>query len=235
MKKVLIISLTALIISGNIMCSKPEWQPAEGPLSTRWAGEVNPEKVLPEYPRPQKVREEWMNLNGLWDIAFSQDKDKPLPQKDSLRQILVPFPIESALSGIKRQEKNAWYQRKFKIPEQWTGKRILLHFGAVDWESNIYINGRKIGSHKGGYDPFYFDITDALKENGRQDLVVSVFDPADKGKQARGKQVNEPRGIWYTPTTGIWQTVWLEPVNETSIEDMIIIPDIDNERLICKK
>lgn len=211
-----------------------DWRPAAGPLMTRWAKEVTPEKVHPEYPRPQLIREKWMNLNGLWDYAVlpaAVGQASRLPEKWD-GQILVPFPIESALSGVmKRVEPTdrLWYHRTFKAPDLKDGRRLLLHFGAVDWKCEVLVNGKKVGDHTGGYDPFTFDVTDALdKSKPEQELVVSVNDPADANWQPRGKQVVLPKGIWYTPTTGIWQTVWLEEVPAASIESMEAVPDIDS-------
>ncbi|HID23795.1 MAG TPA: glycoside hydrolase family 2, partial [Planctomycetaceae bacterium] len=196
-------------------------------LFTRWTSQVRPETVHPEYPRPQMVREAWRNLNGLWDYAVVAT-DAPQPSKFD-GKILVPFPIESALSGVgKRLDETSrlWYRRSFVVPKDWNGKRILLHFGAVDWDATVWVNGKQVGSHRGGYDPFRFDITDALKPGGSQELVVAVWDPTADG-QAKGKQVRKPRGIWYTPSSGIWQTVWLEPVAATHLETLRIVPLFD--------
>jgi beta-galactosidase/beta-glucuronidase len=176
------------------------------------------------------VRKNWMNLNGPWEYAVvGKDEQQP---KTYDGQILVPFPVESTLSGVIQavgEDKRLWYRRTFEIPAKWKYERILLHFGAVDWETTIWVNGRKLGSHRGGYDAFTFDITDALREKGEQEIVLSVWDPADAGYQPRGKQVKEPKGIWYTSVTGIWQTVWLEPVSSAYIKSLRIVPDIDAE------
>jgi len=204
------------------------YKPADGPLLTRWAKDVSPEYALPEYPRPQMVRTEWLNLNGLWDYAI-KPKDQPQPAEFD-GQILVPYPVESALSGVMKPvgpENRLWYRRTFEIPKKWNDKRVLLHFGAVDWDATVWLNGKKLGNHRGGYDPFTFDVTDVLKEGAKQEIIVSVWDPTDTGWQARGKQVNKPGGIMYTAVTGIWQTVWLEPVPQTYIESLSIVPDID--------
>jgi hypothetical protein len=204
------------------------WKPAEGPLKTRWAKDVSPEKALPEYPRPQMVRRDWLNLNGLWDYAI-RPKEEGKPEAFD-GKILVPFPVESALSGVMKMvgEKNRlWYRRTFEVPAGWAGKRVLLHFGAVDWEAAVSLNGKELGTHRGGYDGFGFDLTDALKAGGAQELVLSVWDPSDGGSQPRGKQVRKPGGIFYVPATGIWQTAWLEPVPEARIERLVLVPDVD--------
>ena len=201
-------------------------------IKTVWAEKVDPLNPLPEYPRPQMVRSEWKNLNGLWDYAVTPASDK-IPQ--TLQgKILVPFAPESALSGVNKPVGPGnvlWYRTKFTIPSTFKKKTILLHFGAVDWLSDIYINGVKVGSHQGGYDPFYFDITGFLKGSGLQILELRVADPVDNGPQPRGKQVLKPGGIWYTSVTGIWQTVWLEAVPSTYISSTKQVPDIDKQLL----
>lgn len=206
-----------------------DWKPAPAPLMTKWGKKVTPENAWREYPRPQLVRKDWQNLNGLWDYTIT-DKGAARPEKWG-GQILVPFGIESALSGVGKhvtKDQNLWYSRTFEVPagEGWKGKRILLHFEAVDWEATVFVNGKELGTHKGGSDPFSFDTTDALKE-GKNELVVRVWDPTDAGAQPRGKQVSKPGGIWYTPVTGIWQTVWLEPVNKSHITSVRFTPDLD--------
>jgi hypothetical protein len=195
-----------------------EWQPAAGPLMTRWAKDVSPEKVLPEYPRPQMVRKDWLNLNGLWDLKLGDG---------TAARILVPYPVESALSGVMKHSDRLTYRRNFEIPKSWNGQRVLLHFGAVDWEAKVSLNGKELGVHRGGYDAFSFDVTAALKAEGAQEITVEVFDPTDLGGQPRGKQKLKPGGIMYTPSSGIWQTVWLEPVAEMHIESLKIVPDVD--------
>jgi len=199
-------------------------------MLSRWAGEVSPKNVLPEYPRPMMVRDNWLNLNGLWDYAIVGRDDKYPVQFDG--KILVPFPAESALSGVGKkvtESNRLWYHSTFKMPKSWAGSRVLLHFGAVDWETTVYVNDKQIGSHRGGYDSFTFDITDALNQTGPQEITVAVWDPTDEGHQPRGKQILEPHGFWYTAVTGIWQTVWLEPVPTNHIENIEITPDIDAE------
>ena len=215
--------------------SELPWRPVEGRLKTRWAKNITPENVLQEYPRPQMKRKEWLNLNGLWEYALCQVSNKQPDEYEG--GILVPFPVESALSGVGKpvgKEKRLWYRRFFEVPRRWKRRHILLNFEAVDWEATVWVNGKKMGTHKGGYDPFSFDITSALKKRGSQQLVVSVWDPTDEGTQPRGKQVMKPRGIWYTAVTGIWQTVWLEPAAETHISALRIIPDIDSEEVRIK-
>ena len=208
------------------------YRPVEGTMMTRWAGHINPEKVLPEYPRPQMVRSDWCNLNGLWDYAIV-DKTRPMPGQFQ-GKILVPFAVESALSGVGKKvgEKNRlWYRRTFFVPEAWNNTTILLHFGAVDWDCDVFVNGTLLGNHQGGYDPFWYDITGALNATGQNELVVSVWDPTNKGRQPVGKQSDKPNGIWYTAVSGIWQTVWLEPVPRTYIDTIRITPDVDNQTL----
>ena len=208
-----------------------QWKPAGERIKTEWATKMNVEHILPEYPRPMMERANWMNLNGLWNYAITPIGES-VPQKYD-GQILVPFPVESALSGVGKRlgEKNdLWYQRTFTVPSKWKGERVLLHFGAVDWKADVWVNQVKVGQHTGGFTPFSFDITAALK-SGVNDIQVKVWDPTDKGTQPRGKQVNNPSGIWYTPVSGIWQTVWLEPVPEKSIAQLKTTPDIDLNKL----
>lgn len=196
-------------------------------IRTTWAEEVDPANVLPEYPRPIMVRGDWKNLNGLWDYSIL-DKGSPMPSAYQ-GKILVPFAVESSLSGVMKEvgaSREVWYQTSLAIPPDWTGKDVLLHFGAVDWKAEIWLNDVKIGAHTGGYTPFSFDITPFLAE-GNQQLMVKVWDPTGDGPQPRGKQVNKPEGIWYTPVTGIWQTVWLEPVPHKSISNLVTVPDLD--------
>jgi hypothetical protein len=174
------------------------------------------------------VRSQWQNLNGEWDYAI-QDRDNSAPAEFD-GKILVPFPVESQLSGVARSvtpDQRLWYRRSFEIVDAPDDHRWLLHFGAVDWYASVYVNGALVGEHRGGYDPFSFDITDALHPGAEQELVVGVWDPTDQGNQPRGKQVLEPHGIWYTAVTGIWQTVWLEPVPASHITSLKIVPNVD--------
>jgi beta-galactosidase/beta-glucuronidase len=233
--KQIIVVICILLLAGSCQ-QKPEvltWAPAEGPLMTQWAEEVNPGSVLPEYPRPQMEREDWLNLNGLWDYAIVPAAEEKPEAFDG--KILVPFVPESSLSGVGKSvgpENRLWYHRRFAIPEGWKGRQVMLNFGASDWETKVWVNGQEMGSHKGGYDPFSFDITDALKGRGQQEIVVSVWDPVDQGTQPRGKQVLKPESIWYTSVTGIWQTVWLEPVNRSHIRSLNIITDVDRNEVV---
>jgi beta-galactosidase/beta-glucuronidase len=210
------------------------WQPASGNIMTRWAKDVTPEKAWREYPRPQMTRPDWLNLNGLWEYNIAPKNQEVAPE--FYGQILVPFPIESALSGVKRPLQNderLWYRRTFSVPPAWCEKHILLHFGAVDWEAKIFVNGRPAGDHIGGYLPFWFDITDVL-DDGENELVLSVWDPTDTFWQQRGKQVLKPKSIWYTAVSGIWQTVWLEPVPQTFVARLKITPDVDTGTVSVK-
>jgi hypothetical protein len=197
-------------------------------IRTRWAADVTPDHVLPEYPRPQLVRSAWTNLNGSWDYAIT-DRNAATPTTWN-GKILVPFPVQSQLSGVERavtDSQRLWYHRTFRAPHMPNHGHMLLHFGAVDWECTVYVNGVKVGGHRGGYDPFTIDITGAVHGSGDQQLVVSVWDPTDKGSQPRGKQVLTPKSIWYSAVTGIWQTVWLEPVRGIFVSDVVAVPDID--------
>lgn len=226
--------ILAASLSPAPVFAQGSWKPAAGPLTTPWTGQVSPSSVHPEYPRPQMVRTRWQNLNGLWNYAitpaFAPGVDANSPNPAWQGKILVPFPVESDLSGVKKAvgpEDMLWYQRDFQIPASWANQRVLLHFGAVDWKTTVWVNGRKVGTHEGGYDAFSFDISEALTKTGPQHLTVGVWDPSDSGYQPAGKQSLNPRGIWYTASSGIWQTVWLEPVPVTAIARLKMTPDID--------
>jgi beta-galactosidase/beta-glucuronidase len=208
------------------------WKPAENTIMTRWSAEVNAQSPWPEYPRPQMMRDEWKNLNGLWDYAITE-KEAAKPQKWQ-GKILVPYPVESALSGVKFKMTDSlaiWYQTSFSFPSKWKEEQIMLNFEASDWETTVWVDGEIAGIHRGGYDPFRINITELLAKKRTHTITVRVWDPTDKGKQPRGKQVLKPGGIWYTSTTGIWQTVWLEPVPDISIGELEIVPDIDRNNL----
>jgi beta-galactosidase/beta-glucuronidase len=222
-KTIYLMIFTALVYSA----AAQTWQPAGDRIKTSFAENVNPASPLPEYPRPQLERNLWFNLNGLWDFAIVAKGSSAPSVFDG--KILVPYPVESSLSGVQKtvgENQELWYQRNFTVPAAWKGKNMLLHFGAVDWKADVWINDIKVGTHKGGYTPFTFDITPFLVK-GDQKLTVKVWDPSDKGFQPRGKQVERPQSIWYTPVTGIWQTVWLEPVEAAHISHLKTIPNID--------
>jgi hypothetical protein len=227
------LALFALVLAAGPALAA-DWKPAPVPLMTKWGKQISADKQpWPEYPRPQLVRKDWLNLNGLWDYAITV-KDAPKPEKWD-GQILVPFCVESALSGVGKhptEAQNLWYRRDIDA-SAWKGKRVLLHFDAVDWETTAFVNGKEVGVHRGGFDPFTFDITDALKD-GKGELVLKVWDPTEKGSQPLGKQLSNPHGIWYTPVTGIWQTVWMEPVGEAAINRVECVPDIDKGEVLLR-
>ena len=226
----------ALLMATSVSCCKqPEetcqWAPAGDKIMTTWAEQVDPANVLPEYPRPQLVRADWQNLNGLWDYAITEKDAKPEAYEG---KILVPFAAESALSGVGRPvtEKDAlWYSREFRVPRQWKGKRVMLNFGAVDWHAQVYVDGQLVGEHKGGYDPFSFDVTDYLAKGKTHNLTVRVYDQTNLWYQPCGKQIFNPRGIWYTPVTGIWQTVWMEPVEAAHVESYMAVSDLSEGKV----
>lgn len=204
-----------------------QYAPAGDKIRTPWAEQIDVNNVWKEYPRPIMERTAWKNLNGLWSYAVKPKGEAQPTKWDG--EILVPFCIESSLSGVGKtlgDMNELWYNRTFTVPAQWKKQNVLLHFGAVDWKADVWVNDVKVGSHTGGYVPFSFDITQALKA-GENKLTVRVWDPTDRGYQPRGKQVCNPDGIWYTPVSGIWQTVWLEPVAPMHIENLRILPNVD--------
>lgn len=208
------------------------WQMQQAPIMTDWAQLVDTNAPLPEYPRPQMVRAEWLNLNGIWQFQPGAT-NQPAPFNQTLtNEILVPFPMESALSGVMQHHAHSWYRRTFTVPPAWSGQRVLLHLDAVDWESEVFVNGTSVGVHQGGYDPITYDITAQLTGSGPQELIVRVYDPTDARGIPRGKQTLYPGGIMYTACSGIWQPVWLEPVSDTRITNLKLIPDIDVQRLL---
>ena len=228
MKKTILTTVAAL----SVLCTFAQWKPVGDKIKTPWAEKVDPANVLPEYPRPQMVRSQWVNLNGLWDYAI-----KPvgaMEPKTMDGKILVPFAVESSLSGVQKgltEKDELWYRRTFSVPAAWKGSNVLLNFGAVDWKADVFVNDILAGSHTGGFTPFSLDITPYLKAKGGQKLVVRVFDGTDKGYQPRGKQVLTPNGIWYTPVSGIWQTVWIEPVAKSHISGIKAIPNLDQKNI----
>jgi hypothetical protein len=235
LKHILFLCAAGLLAVRSSAADAPApWQPAPGHLMTQWAAGVNPTNALPEYPRPQLTRPDWLNLNGLWNFAVTPLAAAPPANFEG--QILVPFPLESALSGVMRrldENSTLWYQRRFQVPPAWAGRRVRLHFGAVDWQARVFVNGREIGRHRGGYDAFTFDVTDILKWRGDEEIVVAVSDPTE-GDQPRGKQSRQPEGIFYTPSSGIWQTVWLEPVPAACIDELRLTPDVDARALAVR-
>lgn len=208
-----------------------QWKPQGEKIKTEWTTKVDPNAVHQEYPRPIMERSLWQNLNGLWDYAIlpSQNAEPAIFQG----KILVPFAVESSLSGVMKdlgKDNLLWYKKSFTIPSSWKKKDVLLNFGAVDWKAYVWLNDIKIGSHSGGYAPFSFNITPFLKAGGEQNLVVSVWDPTNDGPQPRGKQIKKPESIWYTPVSGIWQTVWIEAVEKSHFTQIYTIPNIDVKR-----
>ncbi|MBG6234150.1 beta-galactosidase/beta-glucuronidase [Pedobacter sp. CAN_A7] len=220
-----------LIVSLNLYAQDKSWAPVGDKIMTEWAEEVDPAKPLPEYPRPQMVRDKWLNLNGLWNYSL-ETVDSETKPKQYAGKILVPFAVESALSGVGKtvgKDSVIWYNRNFSLPANFKNNNVLMHFGAVDWRTEVYVNGKLAGSHEGGYDPFYFDITALLKPGKNQEVSIRVWDPTNDGPQPNGKQVKKPEGIWYTPVSGIWQTVWVEAVPKSFIASTKHTPDIDQE------
>jgi hypothetical protein len=202
------------------------WRRLDPPLATPWTGEAGPDNALPEYPRPQLTRPRWLNLNGVWEYAgWPSSPEEPRPSGYAER-ILVPFPPESALSGISRRDEVLWYRRLVEIPADWRGSRVLLHFGAVDQTAKVWVNNQLVATHEGGYTAFSADITDVLRASGPQELTVRAEDRTDIEPFPVGKQRNAPGGICYTASSGIWQTVWLEPVPETRVERLDLTLDV---------
>lgn len=225
--KFLLICLYATTTLSSASAQNSRWEMQPVAIQTPWAKLVNTNNPLPDYPRPQLVRSQWQNLNGLWQYAITGGTEDLPKQFDG--NILVPYPLESALSGVAiplQPDQYLWYKRLISKPALRSGERVLLHFGAVDWQATVYVNNKKIGSHSGGYQNFTFDITNVLHP-GNNDLVVKVIDPTNKGLNPHGKQVLNPQGIMYTASSGIWQTVWLETVPATFINSIKITPDID--------
>ena len=236
MKKIVLTGCAGLALAGFA------WEKKTAPLMTPWAEQVTADNVLPEYPRPQMVRAEWQNLNGVWEFEFTRGITNRVDCQDwkgcdrtiydkiefgrrLAGEILVPFPVESALSGVMEHAEYMKYRRTFRTPATWRGRRVRLNFDAVDWKCDVYVNGRHVGGHEGGYDAFSLDVTSALK-GGDNELIVTVYDPTDNGTQPVGKQRNEPEGYWYTPNSGIWQTVWLEPVDAAAATGLKLIPHV---------
>lgn len=231
------LKLYVLMIMATYCYGQQQYSKKQAPLMTSWGTNLTAQNIDMGYPRPNMVREQWQDLNGVWEFQKAQPGD-PLPTSVNLaKRIMVPFPWESALSGIKEQldMRRAWYKRKFEIPELWKSQDIILHFAAVDYEASVFINGKFAGNHKGGFDAFSFNITPFLKPKGTQELIVHVFDPGDDQAIAYGKQNNsryfDPQKYAYSPSSGIWQSVWLEPVGKYFLTAYHAVPDIDNETI----
>jgi beta-galactosidase/beta-glucuronidase len=221
-------TVVLLLVNCIVIPAIAQWQPAGDKIKTVWASQIDVNNVLPEYPRPIMERTEWLNLNGLWDYSILKSGlSEPTTYEG---KILVPFPVESSLSGVMKtvgSENEVWYHRTFEIPTDWKGKNIILHFGAVDWRTDIWLNNIKVATHTGGFTPFSYNITHYLGSATTHKLVVKVWDPTEKGYQSRGKQSSVARTNRYTPVTGIWQTVWMEPVDYKHIKNILTVPDID--------
>ena len=206
-----------------------DWAPANNNLPTPWTGKVSPKKVHQEYPRPQMVREDWKSLNGLWDYSITSAD--AISEGEANGKILVPFPIESALSGVGKSvsaDQALWYTTSFELPRGWKDKKVILHFGAVDWSCQVCVNGVIMGTHTGGYTSFEYNITPHLVKDGAQVVTLKVTDATDAWFQPRGKQISNPNGIWYTANTGIWQSVWMEAVPmDAYVKDYKVSSDVD--------
>ena len=229
MKPNTITKIVGLLLVGvpPLIAGQVDWKPVPAPLQTTWAKQVTPDKVLPEYPRPQMTRKSWVNLNGLWEFALLPS-NAPAPAEFS-KKILVPFPVESSLSGVKQKPSAndlLWYRRTFSVGKLSPDQRVLLHFGAVDWDTRVFVNGKEVCQHRGGYQAFSFDVTPYLN-GGNEELMVRVWDPTDDGEQPRGKQVKNPGGIYYTSVSGIWQTVWYEVVPASHVQSYQVTTDVD--------
>lgn len=206
------------------------WRAKPALLPTPWTAKVSPDNALPEYPRPQLVRRDWLNLNGVWDYVGRSGPAvfaPPPPAGGYVEKILVPFPTESALSGVQRHDDEMWYQKTFTVPKDWHGQRVLLHFGAVDQIATVWVNEVQVAYHEGGYTEFSADITDALKTTGTQQITVRAQDNNEAGPFPVGKQRTHPGGLFYTGASGIWQTVWAEPVPAARIDKLDITPDLN--------
>ena len=209
-----------------------EWEPGTPPLSTPWTDEVSPTNALPEYPRPQLTRPKWQNLNGLWEFAKAEPGEAAPIGKTLAERVLVPYPIESALSGVQRHEDRMWYRRTFTVPSSWKGQRLVLHFGAVDYDAKVWVNGRQVATHRGGYDGFDVDVTNVLRRSGPQELIVWAEDLTDETFQPIGKQREVgDHGIFYQGSSGIWRTVWMEPLNTSAIDRLQLTPDLTTSSL----
>jgi hypothetical protein len=231
---------TAMMVAGLLAIpSAAQAAPAKTPpLTTPWTAQALNGTPLPEYPRPQMTRPDWLNLNGEWQLRQSATNDAPQFNTTLPERVNVPFPVESALSGVMRAANDnrnyLFYRRTFTVPAGWSGRRVQLHFGAVDWQSTVWVNGVQVGTHSGGYDAFTFDVTPQLN-GGTNEVVVKVWDPSDTRQNGSlppiGKQTKTPNGIFYTPSSGIWQTVWLEPTPVSSISSVDLYPNLSNNTI----
>ena len=229
--KIRLITFLMAVLAVSGVASAQQWAPAGDKIKTRWAEEVSPSNSHPEYPRPQMVRKDWKSLNGLWNYALVSKSSARPAAFDG--KILVPFAVESSLSGVGRKvtaEDAIWYSTDFSVPSSWKGRRLLLNFEAVDWKTDVYVNDIMIGSHTGGYTHFSFDVTPYVK-SGSNSLVLKVTDATDNDFQPRGKQVSNPQGIWYTAVSGIWQSVWIEPVEKTHVTDYYAVSDVKDKTI----
>lgn len=242
-RKLLSLFLLAVMLAATQSVHAQGWERKTAPLMTPWGETLTPATTWQEYPRPQLVRPDWMNLNGEWQYfrrTSSENVKCEVRDRNFSGTILVPFGVESALSGIMVSDYDTnsrsvqMYRRYFTLPESYHGKTVLLHFGAVDWSCVVYVNRKEAGRHTGGFDPFTIDITPYLNGEGEQELQIAVQDPGSRGGQPLGKQTNNPGGIWYTPVSGIWQTVWLEPVNKAYVDHYEVYPDIDRSEVAVR-
>jgi hypothetical protein len=222
----LLIAVALALLAALVVPARSQAQAQPQTLTTPWTHEVSATNALPDYPRPQLTRPRWQNLNGSWQFAEAAAGETPPTGKDLAERILVPYPVESSLSGVQRHVDHMWYRRTFTVPSSWHGDRLLLHFQAVDYQATIYVNGTKVATHTGGYDAFEADVTGALRRTGPQELLVGVDDTTDITGQPVGKQRAAGDGIFYTPSSGIWQTVWMEPVNAAHIQRLDATPDL---------
>ncbi len=235
----LLVALAALAAWATLpalaQSSETGYEKKEPPISTPWTDEVGPNNALPEYPRPQMTRDRWQNLNGVWQFSGAEAGESPSFGKDLDERILVPYPVESALSGIMRSEQRMFYRRTFTVPDTWRigrGERLLLHFGAVDYDAKVWVNGQQVATHRGGYDGFDVDVTDAITRQGPQEIIVWAEDLTDATFQPIGKQRRQSdRGIFYQGSSGIWRTVWMEPVRDAHVTNLEMTPDLSASAL----
>jgi hypothetical protein len=226
-----LLALAATALAGSVgtlvVAASPAaaFAPKTPPLTTPWTNQVSTSNPLPEYPRPQLTRPDWQSLNGIWQFAGASNINNPPTNTTLGEEVLVPYPIESALSGIMRHQDYMYYRRTFTVPAGWAGRNVQLNFGAVDWQSKVWVNGTLLGTHEGGYDKFSYNVTSALRA-GSNEVIVGVWDPVEAQDIPVGKQRINRGGIMYTPSSGIWQTVWLEPTNPARITRLDTTPNV---------